>query len=303
MSDQEWQRAVAAEALEKQRNAALPDLKMFANVDEQVARTVQDELQIRRLLEDRGILTVPESIRHYTVRSLPDYLAALGNFGELDDFTGPSRLDQDCVRWTPAPSPKLGYFGRANAEDPRPVVTHEGVPGHYFQLALSWSHPDPIRRHYYDSGANEGLGFYAEEMMLQAGLYDGSPRSREVIWAFARLRAARVAVDVKLALGEFTVEDAARYLVERAPMDPRTAHAEAASFATNPGQAMTYQIGKLQIVKLLAEARFREGAKFELRRFHDALWLNGNVPLALQRFEMLGLTDELEALGRARIRD
>jgi hypothetical protein len=49
--------------------------------------------------------------------------------------------------------------------------------GHYGQLCASWKNPDPIRRHYYDSGANEGIGFYSEEMMLQAGLYDDSPLS------------------------------------------------------------------------------------------------------------------------------
>jgi len=50
------------------------------------------------------------------------------------------------------------------------------------QLALSWAHENPIRRRYYDSGANEGIGFYAEEMMLQAGLWADSPRSREIIY-------------------------------------------------------------------------------------------------------------------------
>src|SRR5260370_17175527 len=102
-----------------------------------------------------------------------------------------------------------------------------------------------------------------------------------MVWAMARLRAAGVAVDVKLALGEWTLDEAADFLVQRAPMDARTAHAEAASFATNPGQAISYQIGKLQILQLLAEARQAQGEKFSLRRFHDALWLNGNVPLSL----------------------
>jgi hypothetical protein len=88
------------------------------------------------------------------------------------------------------------------AKDPRPLIVHEGVPGHYLQLALCWAQPDIIRRHYYDSSANEGLGFYAEEMTLDAGLFDDSPSAREIIWNFMRLRALRVEVDVKLALGE-----------------------------------------------------------------------------------------------------
>ena len=112
---------------------------------------------------------------------------------------------------------------------------HEGIPGHYFQLCLSWKHEDPIRRHYYDSGANEGIGFYAEEMMLQAGLFDDSPHTREIIYNFMRLRALRVEVDVKLALGEFTLEQAAKYLEEKVPMDAKTARSEAIAFSTGPG--------------------------------------------------------------------
>ena len=129
-----------------------------------------------------------------------------------------------------------------------------------------------------------------------AGLYDASPRSRELIWEMSRLRAARVTVDVKLALGELTMEQAAAYLALRGPMDSRSAHNEAAEFSVNPGQAMTYQVGKLQIEKLLAESRLLQGDTFSLRRFDDALWLNGNVPLALQRWEMLGLDDEVRVL-------
>jgi len=299
MAEQEWERSVTAEALELQRNAGLPPLSYFTSIEVQIARYQRDEGALRRFLEERGILSVPAESRHYTVRAIPGYLDALGDFGEQDWFTGPSTLSQDGVRWLYPPSPKLGYFGRANARDPRPNITHEGIPGHYFQLTLSWRHPDLIRRHYYDSGANEGIGFYAEEMMMQAGLYEDSPRSRELIWEMSRLRAVRVTVDVKLALGEMTLAQAADYLAKRAPMDSRSAQNEAAEFSVNPGQAMTYQIGKLQIEKLLAESRLAQGDSFSLRRFHDILWLNGNVPIVLQRWELLGLDDEVRALDAA----
>src|SRR5204863_2638907 len=139
-------------------------------------------------------------------------------------------------------------FWLATAKDGRPDMVHEGVPGHYFQMCLSWKHEDPVRRRYYNSGANEGLGFYAEEMMMQAGLFDDSPRSREIIYNFMRLRALRVAVDVRLALGELTIDTAADELARRVPMDAATAREEASLFASEPGQAITYQIGKLQIL-------------------------------------------------------
>ena len=287
MGRQEWDRAVAFEAYEKNRNKDVPPLKIADKIDNWIADAAGKELQIREFLEKRDILSVPDWIQHYTLRSTPEYLRALG-FTETDDFTSPSRLKENCIRYVPHPSSNLGYFWRATAMDPRPIIVHEGIPGHYFQLCLSWKHENPIRRHYYDSGANEGIAFYAEEMMLQAGLFDDSPHTREIIYNFMRLRALRVEVDVKLALGEFTLEQAAKYLQEKVPMDAGTARQEAIAFSTGPGQALTYQIGKLQIIKFLADARMQQGEKFNLRAFHDFVWKNGNVPIALQRWEYLG---------------
>ncbi len=79
-------------------------------------------------------------------------------------------------------------------------------------------------------------------------------------------------------------------------MDAATARQEAASFASGPGQAITCEIGKLQILAFLTDARLRQGDGFSLRAFHDFVWKNGNVPIALQRWELLGLDDEIRAL-------
>jgi uncharacterized protein (DUF885 family) len=287
MGQQEWDRAVAFEAFETQRNKDVSPLKIADNIDNWIKDAATKELQIRDFLEKRGILTVPNWIQHYTLRAMPEYLRPLEDFASMVDFTSPSRLKDNASRYFTEPSPKLGYFWCATAQDPRPLTVHEGIPGHWFQLCVSWKHENPIRRHYYDSGANEGIGFYAEEMMLQAGLFDDSPHTCGIIYNFMRLRALRVEVDVKLALGEFTLEQAAKSLQEKVPMDEQTARQEAIAFATGPGQALTYQIGKLQIVKFLADARMQQGENFNLRAFHDFVWKNGNVPIELQRWEYL----------------
>jgi uncharacterized protein (DUF885 family) len=295
MGQQEWNRAVAFESYEKERNKNVPPLQLAKDTDSWIRDAAAKESQIREFLDKHGILTVPGWLQHYTLRPMPDYLRVLG-FSENDDFTSPSRLNENCIRYVSEPSGNLGYFWRATAQDPRPIIVHEGIPGHYFQLCLSWKHEDPIRRHYYDSGANEGIGFYAEEMMLQNGLFDDSPHTREIIYNFMRLRALRVEVDVKLALGQFSLEEAAKYLEQKVPMDTQTARQEAIAFSTGPGQALTYQIGKLQITKFLADARMQQGDKFNLRAFHDFVWKNGNVPIALQRWEYLGASDEIETV-------
>lgn len=287
MGRQEWTRSVLFEELERNRNAGVADLPIGASIDAVTSRLASDERDVRTFLRDRNLLTVPDWAGHYNALPFPAYLAPIGWLGRTFDLTDRTRVGQNATVYLPEPSPNLGYFNLSITRDPRPIIVHEGVPGHFFQLTLSWKHPNPLRRHYYDSGANEGTGFYAEEMMLQAGLWADAPKSREVIYNFARLRALRVEVDVKLATGVFTIDQAADYLQAMVPMDRETAHEEAVFFAASPGQAISYQIGKIQTAEFLAEARVREGKAFDLRRFHDYLWLNGNVPIALQKEEYL----------------
>jgi uncharacterized protein (DUF885 family) len=294
MARQDFDRVLAMEAYEHQRDLNAPELKIAATSQDEIALMGRDDASIRRYLVEHEILTVPPDLPHWTMRLAPNYVEAFDGFGELDDFTGPSRLHQDGTRWIQTPSSELPYFHKAYAQDPRTTGVHEGVPGHFFQMSLAWRNPDPLRRQYYDSSANEGIGFYAEEMMLQAGLYDDSPRSRPIIYNFARLRALRVEADVKLALCEFTISQAADYLARSVPMDQKTAQAEAAAFATAPGLAIAYEVGKLQIERMLAERRLQQGDKFDLREFHDYVWSNGNVPLSLQRWELLGLDDDIK---------
>jgi len=293
MSAQEWERSVAFETFEQVRNADLPELSLFPDQASQMKREQELEHEVRRFLEAKNVVSVPSWVQHYRNLPLPAYVEPLSFMGVTDDLTSANRLDEDGISYIKVPSPNLDYFSLSIAKDPRPLIVHEGVPGHYFQLALSWAHENPIRRHYYDSGANEGIGFYAEELMLQFGFFDDRPRVREIMYNYMRLRALRVEVDVKLALGEFTIDQAADHLQNVAGIDRATAWQEATFFAAAPGQAITYQIGKLQIVKFLADAKRIQGTKFNLRAFHDFVWKNGNVPIALQRWEYLGLDDEI----------
>jgi uncharacterized protein (DUF885 family) len=134
-------------------------------------------------------------------------------------------------------------------------------------------------------------------MMLQSGLYDDSPHTREIVYNQMRLRALRVIVDVKVALGTFTLQQADDFLRRNVPMSAESASTEVLEMQELPGQKISYQIGKLQIVQMIEDARLKQGDQFSLRKFHDYVWLNGNVPFALQRWEYLGMDDEVSKLG------
>ena len=293
----EYERAVWLELLHATRNRGVPLPELPADADHQVKAEAADEQAVRDFYARRGLLSQPDSLRHYLAAALPDYLEPLMFLGVADELTGPGRLDQDGIAYVPPPGPGLPYFRAANARDPRAGILHEGA--HYQQLALAWTNPRPVRRHYYDSGANEGIAFYNEEMMLVSGLVDDAPHTRTVLCNFMRLRALRVTTDVGLATGALSIAGAAADLEARVPMDAATAREEAAFFAETPGQALTYQIGKTQLIALVADAVRVRGADLDLQALHDAIWINGNVPIALLRWELLGLTDELPALDTA----
>jgi hypothetical protein len=296
----ELDRAIVLELLERNRNRFLDQPAPTPRRDAvaQSAAEGEAELAVRRFYVERGILGQPETLHHYRNAPLPDYLDPLRWLGVTDDLTGPQRVDDDGVSYVATYGDEMPYFDSANAEDPRAGIVHEGA--HYQQLAMAWRHARPLRRHYYDSAVNEGLAFYNEELMLASGLFDDAPRTREIMYNFMRLRALRVEVDVRLAIGELDIESAGEYLERVVPMDAGTAREEARFFAAFPGQALTYQVGKTQIMRLLADCARSAGDGFDLQGFHDRLWHEGNVPISLQRWELLDDDSDLRRIATLR---
>jgi hypothetical protein len=299
----EWDRAVTFEHISKNKHRNVPVPPIPKTTDDQVAQEAVKESEVRGFYSGEGILSQPTTLKHYLTAPLPAYLAPIRWLGVTDDLTGPSRVEEDGYSYVPTPHDALPYFYAANARDTRNGIVHEGA--HYQQLAMSWRHPRPLRRHYYDSGVNEGIAFYNEEMLLAAGLFDDAPHSQTVMYNFMKLRAMRVIVDVELATGRIDIPTATKYLEQKVPMDHETAYEEAVFFSSNPGQALTYQIGKTQIIKLFSDAtamKRAESQPFSMQEFHDYLWLNGNVPLSLLRFEYLNDSSELELIQNTKNR-
>ena len=58
MGKQEWNRAVAFEAFEKNRNKDVPPLKIAGNIDNWIKEAAEKELQIRKFLEQHSLATL-----------------------------------------------------------------------------------------------------------------------------------------------------------------------------------------------------------------------------------------------------
>ena len=298
-AEQDYRRAVAAEAAARASFAGEPEPPVAASVDAEVSAQIEGEREVRSFYERHDLLSQPESLRHYEFAATPAYLEPFAMFGVTDDLGNHAR-NETATSYIPEPSTELPYFDAASARDPRLGIIHEGV--HAQQLALSWGNPRPLRRHVYDSVPNEGLAHYNEELMLTAGLFADAPHSQVIVHNFMRLRALRVIVDVNLVTGVFSHADAVRFFVERVPMDLATATEETAMYVATPGLAMSYNVGKHEVLRLVADAAVAGGDggdAFDLRRLHDFLWENGNVPVSLLRWELLGDRSDVDVLDAA----
>jgi uncharacterized protein (DUF885 family) len=123
-------------------------------------------------------------------------------------------------------------------------------------------------------------------MMIDEGFGQGDPENRLAMLHGALLRNCRFAASVAIHAKGMTVEDAERRFVEDCHQDRATAHEQAVRATFDPGY-FAYTLGKLQILKLRAEAKAALGDRFSLQRFHDALLSHGSPPLALVRERVL----------------
>ena len=186
--------------------ALLPDPAM-ADPDPARSRVVpkgQDDFlkayEMIRFLKEKNLLTLPESLGHFSIRQLPAAFKPTSPGGFMNP---PGIYDSDPggFYFIPTYDPKsANFYIRAAIEDPRPILGHEGIPGHFLQLSIANHLPDEIRRQHGDGVFIEGWALYTEEMLSRTGLYpDGSAAQGQVL-RLSRYRAARIGVDVNLDL-------------------------------------------------------------------------------------------------------
>jgi len=163
--------------------------------------------------------------------------------------------------------------------DKEALVLHEAVPGHIFQISLAHSLPGlpDFRKFYNNSAYAEGWALYAESLGSQLGVYK-DPYNRFGQLASERFRAARLVIDTGIHAMGWTREQAQNYLRTHAPTENL---AEVDRYISWPAQALAYKTGQLEIVKLKRQAEKQLGPEFDVRDFHDAVLMNGALPLEL----------------------
>jgi hypothetical protein len=198
------------------------------------------------------------------------------------------------------------YSNMGFRTDPGVLHGHEYWPGHTLEGLTHRNNPCPIRRSHRDDVHSQGWTFYNEELPVALDFpFVRGPRARELVYVNILQRAERISLGLKVLSGELAPEAAMKAM--RANVPPL-----GAAFGVRSEEAFEEiegilqrgldhcQTGKLQIFKLMADRRMQLGDQFDLRQFHDEILQRGSLPIALLRWELTGLDDEVKQLWEAK---
>ena len=252
------------------------------------------EAEMISFLKTNHLVTLPPYLGRFEIRQLPEAFKPTSPGGFMNP-PGVYDKDDSGFYFIPTYNPQSkNFYIRAAIEDPRPILGHEGIPGHFLQLSIANHLKDEIRRQHGDGVFVEGWALYGEEMLMRTGLYPNSSPGQAQILRLSRYRAARIGVDVNLHTGRWTFDQAVNYFMEAGGLDRESATGEAAGAAASPTQKITYMVGKWQIMRLLGKYRDKQGANFRLGQFHDDLIKNGSLPLSVVEWLLLDDSSSLD---------
>lgn len=269
--ERELDRAWSMLALEEHRNRNLPELETASNSAEYDALAERSARSFMDFLAEEDVVTVAD----YFEPALREHL------GEF------------------IPEDRRNFFYIGTHYDPRPLFSHFY---HWFELARmdNAPHASPIRRgpllyNIFDS-RNEGTATAVEEVFMHAGLYDESPRVREIVWIMLAQRAARGLGSLYAHANEMTMEEAGRIHLDWTPRGWMKTEEELVLFEQHlylrqPGYGTSYVTGKYLLDRTMAAyAKMLEaqGEAFELKAFLDELNAIGNIPISLGQWQMTG---------------
>ena len=281
----------ALEALLPDPKLADPDPKRAPNIppdQESFLKAYESrETEMINFLKEHNLVTLPDYLGPFQIRQLPEAFKPTSPGGFMNP---PGVYDKDPTGFffIPTYNPESkNFYIRAAIEDPRPILGHEGIPGHFLQLSIANHVSDEIRRQHEDSVFVEGWALYGEEMLSRTGLYPNNSPAQGQILRLSRYRAARIGVDVNLHTGRWTFEEAVKYFMDAGGLDREAAEGEAAGAASSPTQKISYITGKWQIMNLLGRYKDRAGEGFRLGQFHDDLIKNGSLPISVVEWILL----------------
>jgi len=169
----------------------------------------------------------------------------------------------------------------------RTLTAHEAVPGHHFQLAIQFEMKGLPYFRKAAEGFNafiEGWALYTEKLAREFGFFATEPDGSEgydLLGHFGDelMRAARLVVDTGLHHYGWSREQAMKYMETHTILAPSDVVTEVERYCVLPGQACSYKVGQLAILKRRAELQAALGSNFDMRTFHRCLLAGGAIPV------------------------
>ncbi len=217
--------------------------------------------------------TLPKA--NVVIKRIPKYTEA----GQPGGYYQPPSLDGS--------RPGTYYINlRDTAEVPSwtlPTLTyHESIPGHHLQGSIQQETNLPmIRKLSFFSAYLEGWALYAEQLADEIGMYDNDPYGRIGYLHDAMFRGVRLVVDTGMHEMRWSREQAIKYYVDTLGDPDASAATEVERYCVWPGQACSYMLGKLTILRLRDKAKAALGSRFDIRDYNDAILVCGAVPLTV----------------------
>ncbi|WP_426040477.1 DUF885 domain-containing protein [Brevundimonas sp. TWP2-3-4b1] len=181
-----------------------------------------------------------------------------------------------------------GYIVNTGKLDQRPLyelpalTLHEAVPGHHLQIALQQEAAagPAFRRNAGVTAFTEGWGLYSEFLGEEMGFYR-TPEERFGRLSYEMWRACRLVADTSMHWMGWTIEQARACFTDNSALSPHNIETELQRYIGWPGQALAYKIGEIRLRAIRTRAEQALGDRFNLRDFHDALLVDGPLPLDL----------------------
>jgi uncharacterized protein (DUF885 family) len=128
----------------------------------------------------------------------------------------------------------------------------------------------------------EGWGLYTERLSEEMGLLSGD-LDRFGVLSFDAWRASRLVVDTGMHALGWSRQRAIDFMTEHTALGTNNIANEVDRYISYSGQALAYTLGQLELLRLRADARDRQGDRFDIRRFHDIVLGEGALPLPVLR--------------------
>ncbi|HEY8947936.1 MAG TPA: DUF885 domain-containing protein [Rhizomicrobium sp.] len=246
---------------------------------------------LQNFIDAHHILTLPSKMLPEVAPTPPFARAVI--FGQTD---APGAFETHATKayyfitppeptWPQARQDKLlAYFNRSFLQN---LSVHESLPGHFTQYLFQHANPgwSLVRKMTGSYTTTEGWAHYSEQMMIEQGLSKGDAKVRLAQINDALLRDCRLIGSIKMHTGQITLEQDIEMLEKQCFQSPAVAPGEAKRGTNDPGY-YSYTLGKMEILKLRADAMKQQGAKFDLTKFHDQFMNSGLVPVSIIRKEM-----------------